>query len=53
MTNAFGVVLDCAAVQWAIAEGASETVIAGVLLLHEKSVDEIVGRPLRLPRRRS
>ena len=33
--------LDPAAVRWAIAEGFSENVIAGVLLFHERSVDEI------------
>jgi hypothetical protein len=42
MTNAFGVTLDPAAVRWAIAEGVSETVIVGVLLLHQRTVDEIV-----------
>jgi hypothetical protein len=41
---AFGVVLDSAAIRWAIAEGVSETVIAAVLLLHERSVDEIVAK---------
>ena len=44
MTNAFGVVLDGASVRWAAAEAVSETVIAAVLLLHEKSVEEIVAR---------
>jgi hypothetical protein len=42
MTNAFGVVLDSASVRWAAAKGVPETVIAAVLLLHERSIDEIV-----------
>jgi hypothetical protein len=42
MTNRYEVALDPAAVRWAAAEGVSETVIAAVLLLHERSVDEIV-----------
>ena len=42
MTNAFGVVLDNTSVRWAAAEGVSETVIAAVLLLHERSVEQIV-----------
>ena len=44
MTNAFGVVLDSASVQWAAAEGVPETVIAAVLLLDERSVDEIASK---------
>jgi hypothetical protein len=44
MTNAFGVVLDSASVRWAAAEGVSETVIAAVLLLHERSVEEIASK---------
>ena len=42
MTNRFGVLLHPDDVRWAAAEGVSETVIAAVLLLHERSVDEIV-----------
>ena len=42
MTNCFGVLLDPDDLRWAAAEGVSETVIAAVLLLHERSVDEIV-----------
>jgi hypothetical protein len=44
MTNAFGVVLDSASVRWAAAEGVPETVIAAVLLLDERSVDEIASK---------
>jgi hypothetical protein len=44
MTNAFGVVVDRAAVRWAPAEGVTETVIAAVLLLNEMSVDEVVAK---------
>jgi hypothetical protein len=44
MTNAFGIVLDNASVRWAAAEGVPETVIAAVLLLDERSVDEIVAK---------
>jgi hypothetical protein len=42
MTNRFDVRLHPDDVRWAAAEGVSETVIAAVLLLHERSVDEIV-----------
>ena len=42
MTNRFGILLYRDDVRWAAAEGVSETVIAAVLLLHERSVDEIV-----------
>jgi hypothetical protein len=42
MTNRFGVLLYRDDVRWAAAEGVSETVIAAVLMLHERSVDEIV-----------
>ena len=42
MTNRFEVLLHPDDVRWAAAEGVSETVIAAVLLLHERSVDEIV-----------
>jgi hypothetical protein len=44
MTNAFGVVLDSASVRWAAAEGVPETVIAAVLLLDERSVDEVASK---------
>jgi hypothetical protein len=44
MTNAFGVELHSESVRWAAAEGVSETVIAAVLLLHERSVDEIASK---------
>ena len=44
MTNRFGVVLHTESVRWAAAEGVSETVIAAVLLLHERSVEEIVAK---------
>jgi hypothetical protein len=42
MTNCFGVLLHPDDVRWAAAKGVSEDVIAAVLLLHERSVDEIV-----------
>ena len=42
MTNRFGVVLHPPDVRWAAAESVSETVIAAVLLRHERSVDEMV-----------
>ena len=42
--NLFGIVLDQASLRWAAAEGVSETVIAAVLLLHERSVEEIAGK---------
>ena len=38
----FGVVLHPSYVRWAADESVSETVIAAVLLLHERSVDEMV-----------
>jgi hypothetical protein len=41
MTSPYGIALDDASLRWAAAEGVSETVIAAVLLLHERSVDEI------------
>jgi hypothetical protein len=43
-TNAFCVVLDSASVRRAVAEGVSETVIAAVLLFHERSVEEIASK---------
>jgi hypothetical protein len=42
MTNRFGFDLHPKEVRWATAEGVSEDVIAAVLLLHDRSVDEIV-----------
>ena len=42
MTNRFGIALHPDDARWAAAEGVSETVIAAVLLLHERSVDKIV-----------
>jgi hypothetical protein len=42
MPNPYGVTLHPQSVRWAAAEGVHETVIAAVLLLHERSVDEIV-----------
>ena len=42
MTNRFDIRLHPDDVRWAAAEGVSETVVAAVLLLHERSVDEIV-----------
>jgi hypothetical protein len=41
MTNRFGVVLHLEDTRWAAAERVSETVIAAVLLLHERSVEDI------------
>ena len=50
MTNRFGVDLYPKEVRWAAAEGVSEDVIAAVLLLHERSVEEVVPQlsPLEL-----
>ena len=42
MTNRFDILLRPDDVRWAAAEGVSETVIAAVLLLHERSVEQIV-----------
>jgi hypothetical protein len=42
MSNRFGVDLHPDSVRWAANEQVSETVIAAVLLLHERSVEEIV-----------
>jgi hypothetical protein len=44
MTNRFGVVLHTKSVRRAAAEGVSETVIAAIYLLHERSVDQIVAK---------
>ena len=50
MTNCFGFDLPPDRLRWAAAEGVSEDVIAAVLLLHERSVEEIVPQlsPLEL-----
>jgi hypothetical protein len=42
MSNHFDLLLHPDDVRWAAAEGVTETVIAAVLMLHERSVDEIV-----------
>jgi hypothetical protein len=42
MTNRFGLVLYPKELRWAAAEAVSQDVIAAVLLLHDRSVDEIV-----------
>ena len=44
MTNRFGVALHSEEVRWAAAEDVTETVIAAVWLLHERSVEEIAGK---------
>ena len=44
MTNRFDVDLSPEGLRWAAAESVSEDVIAAVLLLHERSVDEIAPR---------
>ena len=44
MPNPSGIALDEASIRWAAAEGVSETIIAAVLLLHEKSVDEVAAK---------
>jgi hypothetical protein len=50
MTNRFDLDLYPKEVRWAAAEGVTEDVIAAVLLLHERSVEEIVPQlsPLEL-----
>ena len=40
----YGITLHPSAVRWAAAEGVPETVIAAVLLLRERSVDEVVAK---------
>ena len=45
MSNLFGIALDQAWLRWAAAEGVTETVIAAVALLHERSVEEIAAKP--------
>ena len=42
--NLFGIALDQASLRWAAAEGVTETVIAAVSLLQERSVEEITGK---------
>ena len=42
--NLFGIALDQAWLRWAAAEGVTETVIAAVSLLHERSVEEVAGK---------
>ena len=42
MTNCFEFPLHPDDLRWAAGEGVSETVIAAVLLLHERSVEQIV-----------
>ena len=42
MTNAFRIILDSASVRRAAVEDVSETVIAAIYLLHERSVADIV-----------
>jgi hypothetical protein len=44
ISNPFGIALDQSWLRWAAAEGVSETVIAAVSLLHERSVEEIAGK---------
>jgi hypothetical protein len=39
-----GITLDEASIRWAAAEGVSETIIAAVLLLHERSVDKVAAK---------
>jgi hypothetical protein len=40
MSNLFGIALDQAWLRWAAAEGVTETAIAAVSLLHERSVEK-------------
>jgi hypothetical protein len=44
MANRFDIELHPQDVRWAAAEGVSQDVIAAVLLLHERSVDEIASQ---------
>ncbi len=44
MSNAFGITLDSASLRWAAAEAVSETVIAAIYLLPERSIDDIVAK---------
>jgi hypothetical protein len=44
MSNRFGIELDQTSLRWAAAEGVPETIIAAVLLLDERDVEEMVGK---------
>ena len=44
MSNLYGITLDPPSVRWAAAESVSETVIVAVLLLHERTVEEVVSK---------
>src|SRR6516225_10969620 len=44
MQYPYGITLDEASIRWAAAEGVSETIITAVLLLHERSVDEVAAK---------
>ena len=44
MTNPYGITLDQASIRWTAAEGVSETITTAVLLLHERSVDEVAAK---------
>jgi hypothetical protein len=44
MPNPYGITLDETSIRWAAAEGVSETIIAAVLLLHEKSASEVAAK---------
>ena len=44
MSNLFGISLDQSWLRWAAVESVTETVIAAVALLHERSVEEIAGK---------
>ena len=44
MLNTYGIKLHDASIRWAVAEGVSETIITAVLLLHEKSADEVAAK---------
>ena len=44
MPNPYGIALDEASIRWAATEGVSEMIITAVLLLHERSVDEVAAK---------
>jgi hypothetical protein len=44
MSNRFEVTLHLDALRWAAAEGVSETVIAAVLLLHDRTVEKVASQ---------
>jgi hypothetical protein len=44
MSNLFGIALDQVWLRWAAAEGVTETVIAAVSLLHERTVEEVAAK---------